>query len=209
MNKQVDKAHYDFQRYMDKRRWCSLWHQIDEVIKVAPDNVLEIGPGPGIFKAAMVALGWKVQTLDVDPDVAPDHVASVFSMPFRSNDFSVVCAFQMLEHLPFEQSIEAFCEMVRVAKEYIIISLPDSATRWPMSIYIPRLGDVRFSIPKPRFRAPSHKFDGEHYWEISKEGYSLQRILYSFCENAPVSLIRTYRVAENPYHRFLVFRKSY
>jgi hypothetical protein len=208
MQKQVEKSHYRFSSYMHKRRWASIWHQLDEVIKLDPVRVLEVGPGPGLFKAAASAFGVNVETLDLDPELKPDHVASVLKMPFRDNEFDVVCAFQMLEHLPFDKSLEAFAEMVRVARSAVIISLPDAATRWPCSVYLPGVGLINFSLPKPRLRAPIHNFDGEHYWEINKAGYSLSNIKKSFCKNASVALVRTYQVPEVSYHRYFIFSKS-
>ena len=53
------------------------------------------------------------------------------------------------------------------------------------------------------FRAEVHKFDGEHYWELNKVSYSLEKVLRDFSEHA--ALINTYRVPENPYHRFFIF----
>jgi SAM-dependent methyltransferase len=205
MRKQVDKSHYEFGKYVSKGRWASLWHQLDEVTKLHPEHVLEIGPGPGMFKAAVGALGVHVETLDLDPELGPDHVASVFDMPFENGAFDVVCAFQMLEHLPFEQSLEAFREMVRVAAKAVVISLPDAAPRWPYSIYLPKVGVVQFSVPKPRLRAAIHEFDGEHYWEINKRGYPVTKIIQAFSGEAPVSLARTFRAPDNLYHRFFIF----
>ena len=206
--KQVDKSHYAFGRYVHKRRWSSVWHQLDEVMKLEPNRVLEVGPGPGLFKAVAGALGVAVETLDLDPELEPDHVASVFEMPFADRGFDVVCAFQMLEHLPFEHSLEAFQEMARVADKAVVISLPDAATRWPVSIHVPKIGVVTFSIPKPRLAAPKHTFNGEHYWEINKAGYPLKRVSDALLSAAPVELTRTFRVPDFPYHRFFVFRKT-
>jgi hypothetical protein len=115
----------------------------------------------------------------------------------------------MLEHLPFEDSLVAFNEMVRVASEAVIISLPDAARRWPFSIYIPKLGEINFSIPRPSFRAQKHVFDGEHYWEINKLGYPLKEIIKKLCDKSAVVLNKTYRVQENPYHRFFIFQKKH
>lgn len=208
MQKQVEKSHYEFKKYMSKQRWSSLWHQLDEVFEFSPGRVLEIGPGPGLFKAAANALGVNVETLDIDPGLNPDHVASVFSMPFEDGGFDVVCAFQMLEHLPFENSLDAFSEMCRVAKNAVIISLPNAAQRWPFSLTIPKYGQINFSIPRPRLRAPIHIFDGEHYWEINKSGYPLVHVLNEFKNSNPIELIKSYRAHENPYHHFFVFKKA-
>lgn len=210
MQKQVDKSHYEFANYVHKRRWASMWHQLDEVIKLNPERVLEVGPGPGLFKAIAGAMGVHVETLDLDPELGPDHVASVFEMPFEDSAFDVVCAFQILEHLPFDQSLDAFREGVRVANRGVVISLPDAATRYPVSFHVPKFGVVKFSIPRPRFRARKHHFDGEHYWEINKAGYPLARVQSALEEAASVSLSlsKTFRVHENPYHRFFVFERK-
>ncbi|MDA9064654.1 class I SAM-dependent methyltransferase [Pseudomonadales bacterium] len=161
-----------------------------------------------MFKAVAGQFDIKVETLDIDPDLNPDHVASVFDMPFSNNEYDVVCAFQMLEHLPFEKSLIAFHEMARVARRAILISLTDAATRWPVSIHVPKFGAINFSIPKPRFRAAKHVFDGEHYWEVGKAGYPLAEVKSELLRVGGMRLTATYRVAEFPYHRFFVFETS-
>ncbi len=207
MDAQVESSHYEFGEYVHKERWASMWHQLDDVIALHPNRVLEIGPGPGLFRAAAISLGLNIETLDLDPALHPDHVASVFDMPFDDNEFDVVCAFQMLEHLPLDQSMEALTEMARVARTNIVISLPDAAVRWPISIRIPRLGLLQFSIPKPRLRLPRHEFDGEHYWEINTRGCDLDHICELVIAATSMTLDRTYRVPEYPYHRFFKLTK--
>ena len=206
--KQVDKSHYKFGKYVHKRRWASMWHQLDEVIKLEPKRVLEVGPGPGLFKVVAGAMGINVETLDLDPELEPDHVASVFEMPFDDGAFDVVCAFQMLEHLPYEQSLGAFREMARVSNTAVVISLPDAATRLPVSFYVPKIGTLSFSIPIPRPRPPVHRLDAQHYWEINRVGYHYKHVARTFSERTRFSLDRTFRVPEYPYHRFFVFVTS-
>lgn len=207
MQKQVDKSHYSFQEYMGMNRWASVWHQINEVMKLSPKNVLEIGPGPGIFKAAGLVFDLMVETLDIDPDLKPDYIASVFEMPFNDGAYDVVCAFQMLEHLPFDESMRAFKEMTRVANSYVVISLPNAARGWPVSITLPKLGQLKFIIPRLRFKLPIHEFDGEHFWEINKAGFSLNKVLKEFEVITSLNLVKTFKVHENPYHQFFVYKK--
>lgn len=207
MQKQVDAGHYEFSSYMNKQRWASMWCQLAEVMGMKPNRVLEIGPGPGLFRAAASSFGVRVETMDIDPDLNPDYVASVLDMPFHDNEFDVVCAFQMLEHLPYAQSLQAFREMTRVASKGVVISLPDAQISWPISFCLPKVGEVSFSVPRPRLRLPIHQFDGEHYWEINKRGYELSKIIEDFA--APgLSLKQTYRVNGNLYHRFFIYEKS-
>lgn len=202
---QVTKSHYEFQKYLGKARWTSIWHQIDEVTKLKPTNVLEIGPGPGIFKTVLNHLDIQTKTLDHSAELAPDYVGSATAIPLQDNAFDVVCAFQVLEHLQYKESLIAFREMVRVCSRNVIISLPDTKPVWRYFITIPKLGGFNVSIPRPMHKAKEHTFDGEHYWEINKKGYELQQVvsdLSTFCR-----LKSTYRVPENPYHRFFLFEK--
>lgn len=208
MKKQVEKEHYDFSKYMGKRRWCSIWHQLDEVLKLEPETILEIGPGPGLFKAVAAGFGLKVQTLDIAEDLNPDIVASATDMPLEDKSYDVVCSFQMLEHIPFEMSLDALKEIARVSKKHIVISLPDAEIRWPYSLHVPKLGTKTIQLKKPLAKVKEHVFDGEHHWEINKKGYELPAIQAEI-EKAvsEFKLDKTYRVPENPYHRFFVFTR--
>ena len=199
---QVFDGHYDFSKYVSKRRWNSIWHQLNEVLLLSPSSVLEVGPGSGVFKSVASLFNVEVETIDIDAGVSPDYVASATEMPFPDNVFDVVCAFQVLEHLPYDESLKAIAEIARVGKKKAILSLPDCKPIWQYSIHLPKLGKLKFDIPRPLFRAPRHSFDGEHYWEINKEEYPLSRIVADLSKHASVS--HTYRVEQNPYHRFFI-----
>ena len=205
MSKQVDKSHYAFSRYMHKRRWASVWHQMNEVVSFNPDRVLEVGPGPGVLKSTLNLFGVRVETVDIDPELNPDHVCSVLDLPFEDCEFDVVCAFQMLEHLPFEESVIAFSEMSRVARKAVILSLPDATRRIPLVIHMPKLCDLRIFFPKFWMKKKENHFDGEHYWEVNKNGYTYDAVRQKFSLKSKFSNFRTFNVPEYPYHRFFVF----
>ena len=205
LKKQVEKSHYEFSRYMTKARWSSVWHQLDEVIRIKPENVLEIGPGPGVFKHIAKLFGINAETLDLDLELQPDYVGSATALPFPDNSYDLVCAFQMLEHLPYKRSIQAFAEMVRVSRRSVVISLPDSRTMWRYQFYLPKFGGYDFLLPRPSFKRVIQTYDREHHWELNKKGYELRKViddLSAYCE-----LTKTYLVRDNPYHRFFVFRQ--
>jgi ubiquinone/menaquinone biosynthesis C-methylase UbiE len=204
--KQVDKSQYEFDSYMRKPRWNSIWHQVDEIMELQPKKVLEIGPGPGLFKHLCALYGLEIETLDVDPDLKPDYVASATALPFSDRAYDVICAFQMLEHLPYQLALQAFQEMVRVSEKHVVISLPDAKKQWRYCFHIPKFGAYDFLVSRPSWKRIAHVFDGEHYWEINKKGYELDRVikdLTKFC-----TLEKTYRVRENPYHRFFIFNND-
>lgn len=205
--KQVDKSHYNFSSYMDKRRWTSLWHQLNEVIAQKPDSILEIGVGSGIFKNAAITFGLKVKTLDIDPELRPDYLASATDIPLPDYSVDVACAFQVLEHLPFDESMRALRELCRISRKSVIISLPDVETSWASTLTIPKFGTLRFVLPRPWFKLQPHKFDGEHHWEISKLGYDRKQVIFEISKAAPGFSLRTYRVHENQYHRFFILER--
>lgn len=47
-----------------------------------------------------------------------------------------------------------------------------------------------------------NNFEEERYWEIVKDGYPLHGIIKDI-ENAGLKIVKTYRIFEKPYHRFL------
>jgi len=59
----------------------------------------------------------------------------------------------------------------------------------------------------PSFRKRVHRFDGQHYWEIGKDGYPLSRICQEFA--AAGFVVRDQeRSFEMPYHRFFTLARS-
>lgn len=204
---QVAASHYRFGQYMGKKRWMSIWHQLDEVSKLEPNSILEIGLGNGIFSAAAKALGLNVSTLDLDPELEPDYLGSADNLPFEDGTFDVVCAFQVLEHLPFDQSIKALSEMLRTATRAVVISLPDAKTSYAYTIPIPKFGTLRFHLINPLFKPRENKFDGQHHWELNKSGFLLDDVIVKFKSISPEWRLSTYRVHENTYHRFFLFHK--
>ncbi len=203
MKKQVEKSHYEFKRYMTKERWASVWHQLNEVLIFNPTSVLEVGPGPGIFKCCAENFGIMVQSLDPDPELKPDYVANADKIPIPDKTVDVSCAFQVLEHMPIEVSIAAVKELCRVSRKGVIISLPQSDRVWRNQISIPYVRSIDFLFGNPLEKRQAHTFDGEHYWEIGKLGYELPRITEIIQSSSPLKTqLKTFRVRENPYHRF-------
>lgn len=47
---------------------------------------------------------------------------------------------------------------------------------------------------------------GERYWEIGKAGYPLDKIITDI-QGTGFEIKKTYRLLENPYHRFFILEK--
>lgn len=205
MNKQVEPDHYNFENYMSLPRWNSIWYQLSEINRLKAKTVIEVGPGLGYFKVAASLMNIDIQTVDLDPALKPDHVADANDLPFDEDSFDVGCAFQVLEHMPFSIALGALSELARVARHYVVISLPDSQRTWRYLLHLPKFGERKISVKWPHLIKSNHEFDGEHYWELNKQNYGMKQVIASFLGLGCLSLNHTFTPFENPSHRFFIF----
>jgi 2-polyprenyl-3-methyl-5-hydroxy-6-metoxy-1,4-benzoquinol methylase len=68
-------------------------------------------------------LGYEISTIDLDPENNPDFDCKISELE-PSDQFDVVCAFEVLEHMPYQSSLEMFQEMARLSKKWTLISVP-------------------------------------------------------------------------------------
>lgn len=191
--------------YDSKARFASYWHQISEIISLSPANVLEIGIGNRVVSNYLRSRGCEVTTLDIREELSPDIVASVLDMPIDDGAFDVVACYEVLEHLEYGCFGKALREMRRVCARKTVISLPDQGGALRALLKVPFVREKRLMIPYPRLRPPA--LEAYHKWEIGRKGYPLRRVV-SDMESARFALERTYRVFENPVHRFFVLKKA-
>lgn len=199
---QVAPEHYESMRYITKERFISYWHQIDEVTRLSPASVLEIGIGNGFVKRFLQERGVAIKSADADARLKPDVVAVLPSLPFQDNAFEVACCFEVLEHIPFSEFDACVREIKRVTSRWVLLSLPDVTpyARMRLEWGFKRTLFRRF-FDIGRCKLPSHTFDGEHYWEIGKEGTPLS-LVSERLRGAGFADVSTFRVEEDPWHRF-------
>ncbi len=198
---QVSPDHYQ-KSYDHRRRFLSYFNQIEQIRRVAPENLLEVGIGNGFVKRYLRDKGFDTHTVDYDERLGPDTVASVLDLPFTDGAFDVVCCFETLEHLPWEQFVPALEQLRRVARRRVLISLPDVTPYFCLRLgykFRKHVFDVVRDIPL--YRSETHEFDGQHYWEIGKRGFQLATIV-STIGRAGLDVISTHRDYEDPFHRF-------
>jgi len=194
---------YKFHQYDYQERWVSYWHQIDEVLKLEPKTVLEVGSGNKTVANYLKKQGLAVKTLDGDKDLNPDFVANVIKMPLADNSFDVVLCAEVLEHLPFEDFEKALLELKRVSKKYLVLSLPHFGPPIKISFKIPFIKEVKIAF-KISYH-PKHQFHGEHYWEIGKKGYSSRKIRNIIKRYFRIK--KEFIPFENQYHHFYLLEK--
>jgi len=190
-----------------KRRFVSYWHQIREIISREPHRVLEVGVGNGFVSRHLREWGVNLTVVDYDASLKPDVVADVTKLPFSSGEFDVVAAYEILEHLPYEKSLQGLEELKRVSSKYIIVSVPDATRVARVEFPIPGWRKFQWLIPFPFFPKKHELTKSGHHWEIGKKGYPLSRIVEDINKKG-LQLEKTYRVYENPQHRFFILVKN-
>ena len=193
----------NFSSYVTKYRYNSYWHQLDEVFKGMPKNVLEIGVGSNVMSSYLQFKGIDVVTVDLEEALSPSVTASVTSLPFVDRAFDTVVCCQVLEHLPFEYFDVCLSEFKRLTRNKLILSLPDKTPGVSIVIRIPNFAFWDFQLYLPWALREPIKNVREHYWEIGRWGYPTKKIL-KHLETAGFKVERNYRVPEYPYHHFFV-----
>lgn len=192
-------------RYLSRARWISFWYQLTEAVETKPKSVLEIGPGSGIVSHILKNMRISVTSVDIDFRLRPTVVADTTKLPFANRSFDTVLAAQVLEHIPFTQVPGAVKELARVSRRVIVITLPHFSHFSPSIAlkifpFVPRVQKV---FPISVF-APKHQFDGQHYWEIGKSGYSMSAVRRLLTESTGMKLVKDYLIEENPFHHVFV-----
>jgi SAM-dependent methyltransferase len=196
---QIDRSHYRFEKYAFEGRFVSYYWQLKEALAENPSSVLEVGVGERVFGSYIKEnTGASYTSVDIAPDLEPDRVASVLALPFPDKSFDAVCAFEVLEHLPFEDFEKAVSELCRVARNRVCISLPHFGPMLSFSLKIPFLPEIRLAwkIPFPK----KHVFNGQHYWEVGKRGFPPSRIRSVLRKHG--ALVADFVPFGSPYHHF-------
>jgi SAM-dependent methyltransferase len=203
---QVAKSHYAGAAYRNPERWMSYYHQLSLVEQTGASSVLEVGVGSGVLARELRSRGFAVETLDIAADLSPDILGSVLSIPKGERSYDAALAFEVLEHIPFNDVEKALSELARVSRKLVLVSLPHPG--WVVSgihkiPLLPRF-EVFFQIP---FFWKKHDFNGEHYWELGKRGYAISHFVDT-AKAVGLRLISYEKHADDPAHRFFVFEKQ-
>lgn len=204
---QVDYSHYDFSRYMNLARWTCYYTQIKKAIGLKPKSILEIGPGDGLF-------GWYIKKNNIDyksADFADDIDTDYkFRLGFErvsvdDNAFDLVCAFQVLEHVPFEKVENALTELKRISRQHVFLDIPQAGYHLMLSFKFPLVRYFNWHFVVPRFLT-KHQFDGQHYWEIGKKGYSAGKVRQLLQKHFVIK--EEFSLFTNPKERFYILEKK-
>lgn len=157
--------------YDHSGKWALYWEQIATVRNLLPEgsSVLVIGPGIGVVPWYLTQCGYDVETLDCDTIVDPTYVGDIRSVKLHKK-FDIVLCCHVLEHIPRKDVLLALLCMREFTKQYAIISIPHVRLFFEAAVHI----HGYYVYPRLMFPVSvlKHKFDGMHYWELGKRGFS-------------------------------------
>jgi SAM-dependent methyltransferase len=191
-------------RYDALDRWLSYWYQSELVRRTEAQEVIEIGCGNKTVSNLLKRNGIKVLTVDNDPSLGPDQIGDVLTLPLPNEAARTILCAEVLEHLPFEDFPRALAELRRVAKEFVVLSLPHWGISFRLSFKLPLIRpiDLFLKIPWPR----RHVWNGEHYWEIGKTGFPVRRIRKEITKAGfRIEFEKIY--PDNPAHHYFLLKK--
>jgi SAM-dependent methyltransferase len=200
---QVKEGYYGGS-YESLNMWINHWFQIQEVLQLNKNRILEIGPGNGVVGYLLKKCGLNVFTSDIDFRNKPDVLGDVSYLPFKQCSFDVILCCEVLEHIPYNEFENTLKEIYRVNNGFVVISLPAPFVGAAVALNLPHLRVFKFHAGVPYFK--EKKFDGQHYWELGRLGYSLRRIKKAM-KNAGFDILKEFRPTLSLFYYFFVLKR--
>jgi len=168
-------------KHEDIYHWNLYWHQLDLIrsrLKEG-DRILEIGVGTKFTANLLKSKGYEVVTMDIDADKNPDIVANIVEDELKE-EFDYVLAFEVFEHIPFEDFTMVLDKIKRICRKGLLISVPRNEKHWlKMSVELPGRKTYGFRIATLRKKIISKL----HHWEIDFPPYSKNMVEKTFREH--------------------------
>lgn len=172
-------------------------------------KILEVGIGNKTISNYLKQFGFDVTTCDHADYLEPDYVADIRELPFSDNEFGLILACEILEHIPFSDVGKALSELCRVTSKYVVISVPYSSSYLEIMIKasFPKLWYKKKHVllQLPNFFIKHG--ESTHRWEMGKKGYSKERFrnLITSCN---LLITKEFQPIMNPAHYFFVLKKG-
>lgn len=194
--------------------------QLRTIHNLGVKKVLEIGPGENMVGNYLKSLGLNYETMDIPESSFESTIVGRledFDPKHFGGRWELVCAFQMLEHSPYENFIKNVIKMAFMSSNYVFISLPRQCAALTVKLQLSLGQKVRIqrhfnmSFPfKLRQRRYREEFMKEfpwavHYWEIGRGGHTVSSIVGDI-KRAGLELISEFP-SGNPYHHFFLLKK--
>jgi SAM-dependent methyltransferase len=201
---QFGKEYYA-EKYMDLSWILNSWTQSKQVSRCGGKSVMEIGIGPGQAMFFLKKWGHRVIGVDLDPTLRPNVVSNLLHLPFSDGVVDTVLAAEILEHLPFDLFVPALRSLRRVSTKNVVITLPYRTVGVSFGINVPLLKPFFATIGVP-YRV-KNVYDGMHYWEMGRKGFS-RSLIRRKIDEAGFTIVREFRIPLNLFSYGFVLQRA-
>ena len=214
-NKSINKGKFLTEAHAES------YHLSMQLIRsVKPKNVLEIGPGEGYIARNLNTLGISWDTLDFNGIYKPTIQAdfSKFDPSGYGEKYDITCAFQVLEHFPFEKFPDLLRKLAFMSSKYVLISIPYSCYGFRIKLRLHKGQHPVLNRSLSFYWATglkNRKYRKEfmeefpwavHYWEIGRKGFMLSKVLNTI-ESCGL-VINQKLHGPNPFHYYVLCEKK-
>ena len=195
----------DWTKQLEKcEHWIFYWYQqkiMEHFINPErSETILELGVGSEFTANYCRSKGFKVTTLDIDEEKKPDILANVVEYNFEKR-YDHLMAFEILEHLPYEEAIKIIKKIPTCIKKYAFISLPrNERTLLDFELKLPLLKKIKVEW-KVKAR---NIFTETHHWELDYKEYTIKKIEETFIDSG----LQIKRKLKNKYIYFYALKVS-
>ena len=160
-----------------KEHWLSYWHQIKLMLEsLEPhDSVIELGIGSGFTSNYLRSKNIDVLTVDIDKNKSHDIVSDAISFKPNKN-YDHFCAFEVFEHMKFEEMENVLNNIKSKIDKNIFISVP-IYKKTPINIELKFKSywkSITVKTPKTSIIAP------HHHWELNYKDITEERLISVF-----------------------------
>jgi 2-polyprenyl-3-methyl-5-hydroxy-6-metoxy-1,4-benzoquinol methylase len=160
----------DWIHYLEtEEHWRLYWQQqklMENYLKPS-DRILEIGVGTSFTANYLKSKNYEVTTFDIDDEKKPDIIGNIVEYDWKSEKFSHILAFEVFEHIPYEEFQKALSKLHLVA-DYMFLSLPlNKRTIFELDIKLPKLKKRHFSLLINKNKITTKN----HFWEVGYDKF--------------------------------------
>ena len=160
-----------------KEHWLSYWHQLKLMLESleAKDSMIELGIGSGFTSNYLRSKNIDVLTVDIDKNKSPDIVSDAISFKPNKN-YDHFCAFEVFEHMKFEEMENVLKNIKSKIDKNIFISVP-IYKKTPINIELKFKSywkSITVKTPKTSI------IDPHHQWELNYKDMTEERLISVF-----------------------------
>lgn len=212
----IPPDYYGFAFYVSKERMLTYWHQTDEILRIRPDRVLEIGIGNRIVSAVLGTFGIRTVTADINASLNPDVVTPIAELDkhFDAGSFPCVLCARVLQHLPFAEFEPSIRQIHRVVADRVLLTLPVETLRLYIRLRVTGRSPRTLSIPFPLFikrmlhtpRRAEYTDQRQNFWKINHSRETSMAAVKSILRRY-FTIDKAYQVPEDMSHAFFLLTK--